>query len=302
MTDRPEPANLLLFESAPEWSPEFDISDPELLRTLEASQDSHFWFDARNRQILDFLRRDAAPPPARVLEVGCGTGTVLSALSAAGYEMTGLEMHRQLARRAAEENPRSTIFSANILSPPPALVDRGLFDVIALFDVVEHLENAEEVLAACADLLRPGGSLVGTVPALRALWSDYDVFAGHRRRFDRRGLESVFARAGLPRPRSSYFFQTLLPGMLVRRMLVGRKRGEAADTEGRRAAHHRALDAPSPAINALFTAACGLERTVRRIVPGDGIPGASLWFSVRVNDPRSVRAERRSRERTGDAP
>jgi SAM-dependent methyltransferase len=85
-----EPANLHVFDTVPESTPEFDISDPELLRTLESSQRSHFWFGARNSQILDFLRRDGPPPPVRVLEVGCGTGTVLSALFEAGYEMTGL--------------------------------------------------------------------------------------------------------------------------------------------------------------------------------------------------------------------
>src|SRR4029077_16464933 len=138
MADLPlDPPNLSVFDSAPESSPEFDISDPEVVLMLEKSQRSHFWFRARNRQILDFLRRDGSPPPARVLEVGCGTGTVLSALVEAGYEMTGLEMHHQRARRAAERNPDARIFSANVFAPPPALLSGGLFDVVALFDVVE---------------------------------------------------------------------------------------------------------------------------------------------------------------------
>jgi len=292
-----DPANLLVFDSAPEAAPDFDISDPEFLRTLETSQRTHFWFVARNRQILDFLRDDGAPPPARILEVGCGTGTVLSALAAAGYETAGLEMHRELARRAAEGVPRARIFCANVFAPPEALLANGPFDVVALFDVLEHLENPEAVLRACAALLRPGGLIAGTLPALSMLWSDYDAFAGHRLRYDRPGVRALFARAGLPRPRAAYFFQGLMPGMLARRMLVGR--GRARGDSGRRAAQHRALDTPSAAANGLFSAACAAERAIRRGISLDAVAGASLWFSLRVSGPARGGGERGPISRTG---
>ena len=144
------PANLFILDSAAETSA-FDISDPELLRMLEASQASHFWFPARNRQILQFLRRDGIAPPARILEVGCGTGTVLSALARAGYRMTGVEMHPELARRAAAANPSVPIYSLNLFSPPEELAadGGGGFDAVALFDVVEHLADPASVLRAC---------------------------------------------------------------------------------------------------------------------------------------------------------
>ena len=281
--DPPQPANLLVVDETPEVTPEFDISDPELLRTLESSQRSHFWFGARNRQILQFLRRDGVAPPARILEVGCGSGTVLSALAGAGYAMTGLEMHGELARQAAQSNPGARILVANVLPPPPALRSAGPFDAVGFFDVLEHVEGAEAVLRSCAGLLAPGGRLVGTVPALPLLWSDYDAFAGHRLRYDRPALRALFARAGLPAPRTAYFFQSLLPGMLVRRLLVGR--GRAVGEEGRRAAQHRALDSPAPALNALFARLCDVERGIHRVLPLDAVPGASLWFSASIDRP-----------------
>ena len=293
------PANLFILESAAEPSA-FDISDPELLRMLEASQRSHFWFPARNRQILQFLREDGIAPPASILEVGCGTGTVLSDLARAGYRMTGVEMHPELARRAAAANPSVPIYSLNLFSPPKELASGGGFDAVALFDVVEHLAAPASVLRACAALLAPGGRLVGTLPALALLWSDYDRFAGHRLRYDRRALFDLFAEAGLPRPRGAYFFQTLLPGMLVRRALVGRRReGVTGDAE-RRGAQHRALDAPPRALNAAFAAACAVERTIRRALPLDAMPGTSLWFSARIHDPKSFNAGTPPTARTGD--
>lgn len=296
--DFARPANLKLFPSGPASSPEFDISDPEVVQMLEASQRTHFWFPARNLQIADFLRRDGAAPPARVLEVGCGTGTVLSSLRRAGYETVGVEMHAQLAGRAAADNPGSSIYSLDIRNPPDEFLRERPFEVAGAFDVIEHLAEPEAALRSCARFLRPGGLLVGTVPALPSLWSDYDAHAGHRLRYTAPALRALFARASLPAPRVSYFFQVLVPGMLGRRVMIGRAGGRDADR--RRAAQHLALDAPGTGVNRALASACAIERSIRRVAPSiDRVPGASIWFSVRVPDPVAFRGERPPTERTG---
>jgi SAM-dependent methyltransferase len=294
----PDPANLFVFQPVQESTPEFDISDPEVVRMLEESQRTHFWFRARNRRILDFLRRDGLAPPARILEIGCGTGTVLTALSGAGYETTGVEMHRELARRAAIRNPTSRIYSFDLSSPPLEFLREERFDAVVLFDVLEHLAEPEALLRSCGGELRPGGLLAGTVPSLSILWSDYDRFAGHRLRYDRRTLQAVFARAGLPPPRTGYFFQALVPALFARRLMIGRR--GASDEEKRRAAQHLALDAPRPGLNRALESVCAIEGTLSRFLPLDRWPGASLWFSSRVPDPDAFKAEMPPRERTGD--
>jgi SAM-dependent methyltransferase len=296
MTATPsDPPNLFRLISVPESSEDFDISDPEVLRMLEESQRRHFWFDARNRQIIDLLRREGVAPPALILEIGCGTGTVLSALREAGYRMVGVEMHGELARRAAERNPDSAIYALDIFDPPPELRRHGPFDVVAALDVVEHLPEPERFLRAGAALLRSGGLLMGTVPALGALWTDYDRYAGHRIRHRRTSLRQVFSRAGLPDPRLTYFFQALVPGMLARRVLIGRS-ARSSDLE-RRAAQHLALDPPGPLLNRVLSSACALERGIRRRFPAfDRVPGASLAFCVTIPDPDGIRSGTRARE------
>jgi 2-polyprenyl-3-methyl-5-hydroxy-6-metoxy-1,4-benzoquinol methylase len=280
------PPNLFVVESSAASSTDFDISDPELLQMLEESQQTHFWFRARNRQILAFLAREGIAPPARILEIGCGTGTVLSAIAGAGFAAVGLEMHRELARRAAFAVPLASVFSANVFAPPPELSALGPFDAIAFFDVLEHLSTPGDVLRGGARLLHPGGRLIGTLPALRTLWSDYDAFAGHRLRYDRRSLAELFQQAHLPAPRAEYFFQALVPAMIVRRALVGR--GHNVGDETRRRAQHRALDAPGRVANRILAGACGAERVLRRVLPLSAVPGASIWFSCRIDNPEAV--------------
>lgn len=281
------PPNLFVFGSAPESSPDFDISDPEVVRMLEESQQRHFWFAARNRQILDFLRRDGLTPPARLLEVGCGMGTVLRALHHAGYETVGVEMHPSLARRAAAANPSIPIYSLDIEKPPPGLPP-SRFDAVGLFDVLEHVARPDRLLRSCAAALRPGGLLLGTVPAMPSLWSDYDAFGGHHRRYTRFSLRAVVEAAGLPAPRLSYFFHFLLPGILIQRMRIGRRRGDG-DAK-RRAAQHLALDPPGKSLNLALAAISEAERAVRRALPLDRVPAPSLWFSTRIPNPQTAQS------------
>jgi SAM-dependent methyltransferase len=275
-----EPPNFFLFASAPADATEFDISDPAIVQAYATSEREHFWFRARNRQLHDFLRRDGVVPPARVLDVGCGMGGVMTGLLDGGYEVTGVELHADLGRIAARANPGAKVYALDVHALPEPFLAEVPFDVVGVFDVIEHLDDPVSFLRACARLVRPGGRLVGTVPALMVLWSDYDALGSHRLRYDRRSLSSVFEQLGLHLEKTEYFFQTLLPGMLVRRALVGRGAAKTAQTT--RNVSETSLRPPSQPLNRAFAAICDLERFCRRHLPLGLVPGSSLWFSAVV--------------------
>ncbi len=152
--------------------------------------------------------------------------------------------------------------------------------MVGLFDVLEHLDDPSAALAACVRRMGPGGLIVGTVPALMTLWSDHDAAAGHRRRYDVASVQTLLTESGLDVRACRYIFQSLVPGLLVRRVVLGR--GAARTPERRRTVAHTSLRPPSPAVNALFGGICAAERALDRFMPLGTMPGTSVWFSARA--------------------
>lgn len=194
--------------------------DAKLFELIEAVEPRHFWFRARNDLIVwafrSFLPRGKS---GRVLELGCGTGAVLSRLVREGIQAEGADLFREALQRCRSR-----------LSVPLWRVDaRRLpfvaeFDAVGLFDCLEHIEDEKAVLSGASRSLRPGGIAVITVPALPGLWSELDVLSHHRRRYTKPSIMDVVRNAGLEIVRASYFNAVLLPALWLQRRVLGRLR------------------------------------------------------------------------------
>ncbi|MCP4642919.1 MAG: methyltransferase domain-containing protein, partial [bacterium] len=79
----------------------------------------------------------------------------------------------------ARKRVSSALVQGDMQHPPFSVP----FDVVGLFDVLEHLPNDEEVLRDIRDLLGERGALVTTAPAHQSLWSYFDEAAHHYRRY-----------------------------------------------------------------------------------------------------------------------
>jgi SAM-dependent methyltransferase len=110
------------------------------------------------------------------------------------------------------------------------------FDVVSAFDVIEHFEDDAAVLREMRRVVRTGGRILVSVPAYQWAWSAHDESAGHYRRYTRRHLVSVLAKAGLRLDRATYAFAATFPFFAGDRLL-GRLRGSV----------HRPTDAALPA-------------------------------------------------------
>jgi SAM-dependent methyltransferase len=205
--------------TAPGAPPAHSSYEPAYFSPLFAIEDRHFWFRARNRvisQLVASLTR-RLPPGYHVLEVGCGTGNVLRVLEQACPRGTviGMDLFAQglsfARRRTACPLVQGDVHAAPFRVP---------FEVIGLFDVLEHLSDDQRILADLWTLLAPGGTLLLTVPAHAVLWSYFDEAAHHCRRYAPAELHQKLRAAGYEVEYLTQYMAPLFPLVWLGRRLA----------------------------------------------------------------------------------
>ena len=99
----------------------------------------------------------------------------------------------------------------------PTLEQVSDADVVAVLDVLEHIEDDAEFFTGLVAAMKPGATLVVTVPAVQGLWSDWDVRMGHHRRYNRGQLAALASGEPLDVHEIVYLFPELVAPGVVRR-------------------------------------------------------------------------------------
>jgi len=206
--------------------------DPHYFAPLFAAEDRHFWFRARNRLIARLVTQITSRLPSgyRVLEVGCGTGNVLRVLEAICDRgvVVGMDLFVE-GLRYARFRTCCPLVQGDMHKPPFG----ATFDVIGLFDVLEHLPNDIQVLRDLHAMLAPGGALLLTVPAHASLWSYFDEASHHCRRYEADELRHKLEDVGFRVEYLTQFMAPLFPMIWLGRrvaQLLNRRMGARPST------------------------------------------------------------------------
>jgi SAM-dependent methyltransferase len=235
--------------------------NPAAYGEMAEVQGGHWWYVGRRRILREQLRSLALPSDAAILEVGSGTGANLGLLAEFG-RVAGLEMEEraiEFARRSLGDRHEVRLVHGRCPDDLHQLGER--YDLVCLFDVLEHIAQDREALRRLRTLLKPDGRILLSVPAYQWMWGPHDEHFHHQRRYSKAALVRTCENAGLAVSRTCHFNTLLFPLAVAERM---RERWT-----GRRGAATRL---PPPRLNALLSTVFGAERhLVTRMAPPFGL-------------------------------
>ncbi len=235
----------------------------------------HWWFRGRQLILESVLRSQLNGKKSfAIASLGCGPAEGLLWLrpfAGPAGRVVGIDAEPLHAR---QKPPNIEYVIGNIETIPMA--DRS-FDAVLALDVLEHLDDDVAGLREAARLVKPGGLLLITVPALPSLWGGQDVVSNHRRRYVKKTLREVFNRAALPLPRVTYFNSLLfapVAGVRWTRRLLGREERARSDFD----------DSRPGQVNNILT---GIFAAEQHLVNRISLPiGVSLLATLRIDAAR----------------
>jgi len=192
---------------------------------LVAAMDQHWWYRGRRVVTKGLVRRGGVQRGGLVLDFGCGTGHMGPVLAEFG-EVIGVEAATD-ALEVGSYDAYSRVVVASDLTDP--VVPVGPFELIALLDVLEHVEDDLAMLSELRRRLTPAGRIIVSVPLWPDLFGEGDRFAGHFRRYTPESFLALAANSGLSAIVSTGYVVALLPAARLQRRLV--KVGAASATQ-----------------------------------------------------------------------
>jgi len=190
--------------------------DPKAYVEMANVESQHWWFIGRRAVTNTFLDSMNLPPKASILEVGCGTGGNLPLLTEFG-QVSAFEMNPQ-ALIIAQERMASKCQINYGCCPEDVPFLNQRFDLICLFDVLEHIDDELQTLTQLQTILEEDGRLLITVPLHDWLFSNHDKFLHHKRRYSLNRFKDLILQSNLQIERISYFNFFLFPAAIMIRI------------------------------------------------------------------------------------
>ena len=180
---------------------------------LQMEEKDHFWMIGKQSLVRSFLKNMNADD---VLDLGCGSGLMLSALSKGDVNLTGIDVSVEAIEYCRKRMPSGVFYKIDAHTLP--LGDRSQ-DLVLALDVFEHAKEDGKLVREVYRVLKPGGKLIVTVPSYQSLFGKHDEDAGHERRYGKRQILELLKSEGFSISYFNYYNFILFPLFYISRKL-----------------------------------------------------------------------------------
>lgn len=224
----------------------------DLYEDLYIQEEKHWWHISKRNIVRGMLSAFSRNKNLMILDIGCGAGKTMDMLSDFGT-VWGLDNSRKALSFCRKRGFRRV----RLAEAADTGFEGNFFDVITMLDVLEHIEE-NVALQEAKRILKPGGSLIITVPAYQWLWSSWDEVLKHKKRYTKQDLGRVVKKNGFTIAETSYMYSFLVLPAFIFRKLKSYKKSYESD-----------FSINPPFINFVFTLFSNIERyfVVRGLVP-----------------------------------
>lgn len=185
-----------------------------LLRKFNQIEKVHWWWVGRRQIISQSITRKKN---LKILDIGFGTGETMCFLQEILKDPSLFGVDTSIvAVRFAKSRGHKNVRKASATKLP---YQPNTFDTVFALDVIEHIKDDQKVFQEIYRVLKPGGELIITVPALPFIWSNHDSGQGHKRRYTRRRIIKLSKKSGFQIKFISYFNFFLSPIIIIIRSL-----------------------------------------------------------------------------------
>jgi len=201
-----------------------------LLETFFKVETRHWWWVARKKIVINLLKKYLKKSDNVILDAGCGTGAGILYLQQFGNTY-GVD----LSPKAVEFCKKRGISKVKIGDVSKLPFKDNFFDLVCLLDVIEHVNDDKMVIKEISRVLKKGGILLMTLPALPFIYSKHDKEQGHFRRYSKHDLNNLFKKTGFKKMKVSYFNIFLSSPIIAIRLLskLGGKFSKLADYDSK---------------------------------------------------------------------
>ena len=185
----------------------------------DLANESHFWIQWRLVVLKKMLSRLGVSLQEHLhcVDVGCGNSVLRKQMeSISQWLVDGFELDRYALTLSSRT--RGQLFLYDIRDRSPAF--SGKFDVLTMFDILEHYHDSEAFLQDAKFHLKAGGYCIINVPAIELLRSRYDEVAGHELRYNQKILRKHIEAVGFEILDMQYWGFSLIFPLWVRRFVV----------------------------------------------------------------------------------